>query len=313
MFTKPEPCASASRAAGTQRTSHAVELDRRLLAVEEHEPVLLQPVGDARLVDERRLEHDDEVRVGDRVVAADRPVGDAGERAQRRAAPLRAVLRKRLNALAVPQQRQRQDLGGRLGALAGARVPADLGQLASSQPLVERARPRASLSATASTTLAPPLTASPAAKIFGFGVRPVLVDGLEQRAELVARPLADRLHDRVDGDDELAAGDRLGPAAAALVGIAESHLCAADALDAVVADDRHGARQEADLDALVAGELDLVLVGRHLVLGPPVEQQRDVGAESLRLDRDVDGGVAAADDGDALSRRAAARRSSAAR
>src|SRR5205814_4541047 len=48
-----------------------------------------------------------------------------------------------------------------------------------------------------------------------------LVDGLEQRAELVARPLADRLHDRVDGDDELAAGDGLRPAAAALVRRAE--------------------------------------------------------------------------------------------
>ena len=60
-------------------------------------------------------------------------------------------------------------------------------------------------SRTAWTTLAPPLTASPAAKIFGFAVRPSVVDGLEQREELVARPLADRLHDRVDGNDELAA------------------------------------------------------------------------------------------------------------
>src|SRR6266511_4324874 len=37
----------------------------------------------------------------------------------------------------------------------------------------------------------------------------VPVDALEQRAELLARPLADRLHDRVHRDDELAAGHRL--------------------------------------------------------------------------------------------------------
>ena len=48
-----------------------------------------------------------------------------------------------------------------------------------------------------------------------------------------------------------------------------------------------------------ARELDLVLVRGHLVLGAPVEQQRDVGAEALGLDGDVDGRVAAADDGDA--------------
>ena len=42
-----------------------------------------------------------------------------------------------------------------------------------------------------------------------------------------------------------------------------------------------------------------MLVGRHLGLGAPVEEQRHVGAEPLRLDGDVDGGVAAADHGDA--------------
>ena len=107
--------------------------------------------------------------------------------------------------------------------------------------------------------------------------------------------------------------DRLRPAAAALVRSAEAHLDAADAFDAAVADEADGVREEAELDALVARELDLVLVRGHLVLGAPVEQERDVGAEPLRLDRDVDRGVAAADDGDAAARPTAARPSSAAR
>ena len=51
----------------------------------------------------------------------------------------------------------------------------------------------------------------------------------------------------------------------------------------------------------MARELDLVLVRGHLELGAPVEQERDVRAEPFRLDRDVDRGVAAADDGDAAA------------
>ena len=97
-------------------------------------------------------------------------------------------------------------------------------------------------------------------------------------------------------------GTGSGRPAAALVGVAEPHLRTADALDVAVADERDRVREEADLDAFAPRELDLVLVGRHLVLGAPVEQERDVGAEPLRLDGDVDGGVAAADDGDALRR-----------
>ena len=48
----------------------------------------------------------------------------------------------------------------------------------------------------------------------------------------------------------------------------------------------------------MACELDLVLIRRHFVFRAPVEKERDVGAEPLRLDRDVDGGVAAADHSD---------------
>ena len=140
MFTKPEPCAFR-RAASPARSARRRRPARAAAAspLKSTNPSGSQPVGDAGLVDERRLEHDDEIRVGDRVVPADRPVGDASERAQRRAAALRAVLRERLDALAVAQQREREDLGGRLGALAGARVPADLGHVRSSQRLVERA------------------------------------------------------------------------------------------------------------------------------------------------------------------------------
>ena len=249
---------------------------------------------------ERRLEHDDDVGIGDRVVAADRPVGDSGECAERRAAALRPVFRERLNALSVPHLRQRQDLGGRLGALAGARVPTDLGQLAHRNDSSSAATARFA-SRTAWTTLAPPLMASPAAKIFGFAVHAVLVDGLEQRQELLAGALADRLHDRVDGDDEFAARDRLRPPATTLVGVAESHLGTPDAVDVAVADEPDRVRQEADVDTFAPGQLDLVVVCGHLLLGAPVEHERHVRAEPLGLDRNVDRGVAAADDGDALS------------
>ena len=81
----------------------------------------------------------------DGVVAADRAVGNARERAQRRAAPLGPVLGERLDALARSQQREREHLGSGLRALAGARVPADLGQLASREAPVDRERRALSL------------------------------------------------------------------------------------------------------------------------------------------------------------------------
>ena len=99
-------------------------------------------------------------------------VRDARERAQRRAAPLGPVLRERLHALArraaAPARGsgQRSSRPGRRARASGSR----------SCPFIAATRRaprrRASPRATAWTTLAPPLTASPAAKIFGFEVRP---------------------------------------------------------------------------------------------------------------------------------------------
>ena len=87
------------RSAGTQRTSSR-RARRRAFGVQEQSPPGYSPSRDVDLAHERRLEHDDDVRVRDRVVAADRPVVDARVRAQRRAAPLRPVLGERLDALA---------------------------------------------------------------------------------------------------------------------------------------------------------------------------------------------------------------------
>ena len=98
--------------AGERLGGHAadvepVELRRHAVAVQEHEAVRREAVGDVDLVQQRRLQHDDDVGVRDRVVTPDRLVVDAGERAQRSAAPLGPVLRKRLDALAGVQQRRR--------------------------------------------------------------------------------------------------------------------------------------------------------------------------------------------------------------
>ena len=61
-----------------------------------------------------------------------------------------------------------------------------------------------------------------------------------------------------------------------------------------------GAREQADLDAFRARLLDLVRVRRHLGLRPAVEECDGLGAETSRLDRHVDRGVAAADHDDAV-------------
>ena len=250
-------------------------------------------------MDERRLEHDDEVRVGDRVVAADRPVGDARECAQRRAAPLRAVLGEGLHALAVAQQRQRQDLGGRLGALAGARMPADLGQLAHRSALVERASRALRLGHGLDDARA---AVDGVARGKDLRVRrpPLLVHRLRAASRNSSRgrwPIAFTTVSTGTTNSLPGTGSgRRRPLSSGAPSRISAQRTPSTRPSPTNAD---GVREEADLDALVAGELDLVLVRRHLVLGAPVEQERDVGAEPLRLDRDVDGGVAAADDGDA--------------
>ena len=238
--------------------------------------------------------------IGDRVVPADRPVGDARERAQRRAAALRAVLRERLHALAVPQQRQRQDLGGRLGALSRARVPADLGQ-AVHRSASSSARTARFASATAWTTLAPPLTASPAAKILAAVVRPCSSTASSRVANSSRGRWPIAFTTMSTGTTNSLPGTAPAPAAA-LVGRPQTHLRAADSSTRPSPTNATGLVRKR-ISTLPARELDLVLVRRHLVLRAPVEEERDVGAEPLRLDRDVDGGVAAADDGDTAADR----------
>ncbi len=126
-FTKSEPSVLASRCGRNAAHMEAVELGRRVLAVHEHDSFRLQSVRDARLVHERGLEHDDDVGIRDRVVPADRAIRDARERPQGRSTALRTVFGERLDTLPAAQQRQSEDLRSRLGALAGARMPADLG------------------------------------------------------------------------------------------------------------------------------------------------------------------------------------------
>ena len=74
-------------------------------AASRSEPARLQARRHVGLVQQRRLEHDDDVGRGDRVVPADRLVVVARERAKRRAAALGPVLGERLHALARLEQR----------------------------------------------------------------------------------------------------------------------------------------------------------------------------------------------------------------
>ena len=233
------------------------------------------------------------------MIASCRRIGrsaTARERPQRRSAPFWAVLGKRLDALPAAQQRQREDLRSRLRALARARMPADLGHPVhrSVSSSVETAR---FASVTAWTTLAPPLTASPAANLRVLGAA-LLVDGLEQGSELVAWLLADRLDDGVDGITNSLPGTGSGRRRPLSSG-APSRISAQRTPSTCPSPTNATRLVRKRISTPRACELDLVLVGRHLLLGPPVEQEGDVRTEPLRLDRDVDGGVPATDDGDA--------------
>ena len=211
-----------------------------------------------------------------------------------------------------PHLRQRQDLGGRLGALAGARMPADLGQLAHRNDSSSAATARFA-SRTAWTTLAPPLTASPAAKIFGFAVLPSSSTGLEQRrgtrraaaGRSPSRPCRRGRRIRCPGSAPAAGGRSRRGRRVASRRTGRPHVPSPTNPTGFV-------RKRISTPSRRASSTSCVVCG-HLLLRAPVEQERHVGAEPLRLDRDVDRGVAAADDGDAAPRRQAARRSSAAR
>src|SRR5436309_2555162 len=58
---------------------------------------------------------------------------------------------------------------------------------------------------------------------------------------------------------------------------------------------------EEDFTAVGFGELLLELIGRHIVLASAVNQNRALRAQALRLSDGVNRGIAAADDGNAVS------------
>ena len=205
MFTKPEPSAAARRVGGHARTSTPASSGGRLLGVEEHEALRLR--ARRRRPPRATSDGSSTTTTSGSVIVSWRRIGRSETRVNARSgAPRRSgpYSGNACTPLPFAQQRQREDLGGRLGALAGARVPADLGQLAH--------RSDSSSARDGALCLAHGLDDAGAAVDGVAGgedlrVRgpSVLVDGLEQRSELLARPLADRLDDRVDRHDELAA------------------------------------------------------------------------------------------------------------
>ena len=116
--------------------------------------------------------------------------------------------------------------------------------------------------------------------------------------------LADGADDRVGLDDEVAALDGHGAAAAGTVGLAELHAHAVQLLAAVGVDgDALRGGEEDHLDALAERLLDLERLGRHLVAGAAVDELDVLGALAQRGAGAVDRGVATADDDDVVAER----------
>src|SRR5450759_4068860 len=111
--------------------------------------------------------------------------------------------------------------------------------------------------------------------------------------------LADRRDDLVALNDELAALDGHGAAAAGGVGLAELHAQHLDAGDLVggVGKDAHGRAEQLQLDALLLGLVDLGVVGGHLLARPAVQAGDLFGALAHGSAAGVHSGKAAADDG----------------
>ena len=116
-----------------------------------------------------------------------------------------------------------EQLRSGLRALSCARMPADLDQVRLPQVRVDRARRELGAADGLDDGRSRRWIASPAVKYFGFPVRPSCVDrdrvtdeldAVDPREELSARPLADRLDDRVAVEQELGARDLLRAARA---------------------------------------------------------------------------------------------------
>ena len=115
---------------------------------------------------------------------------------------------------------------------------------------------------------------------------------------------ADREDDAVALELELAAGHRHRAAAARRVGLAQLHPLAAHAAHALLAVVEHldRAGQPVELDAFLAGVMDLLGPRRRLGLAAAVDAVDLLGAEPQRHAHRVHRGVAGADHGDALAR-----------
>ena len=113
--------------------------------------------------------------------------------------------------------------------------------------------------------------------------------------------LAQRRDDGIHVQLELGTGDGLGAGSSAGIRCAQLHLHAFDGLDlAALCDDLGGSGQEHDLNTFFFGGQYLHLVGRHLVPAAAVDDGH-FAAQAAGRSGGVDGGVAAADDGDALA------------
>src|SRR5437867_2112538 len=115
------------------------------------------------------------------------------------------------------------------------------------------------------------------------------------------RDLADRRDDGVALDRVVRPLDGHGATPARRIRLAERHALEFETADAaVLLDDLHGRGVEVELDALVLGVVDLAVVRAHLFARAPVDNA-DLGAETSRRARAVEGREPAADDDDAIA------------
>ncbi len=111
--------------------------------------------------------------------------------------------------------------------------------------------------------------------------------------------LADRREDVVGGHHELAAGNRDGPASSARIRLAELHLEALDTRQqALLHHDSGGRGQKAERHPLRDRRVDLLLVGRHLLTLPAIDDLDRRCLEPERRARGLDRRGSAADHDD---------------
>jgi hypothetical protein len=140
--------------------------------------------------------------------------------------------------------------------------------------------------------------------LVGRDVAPRIELQLRGLADDRVRVGADRIHDHVRLDLELAARLRDRPPPPGLVGLAEHHPDAAHAphVPVVVAEQLDRAHEPLELDALLLGVMDFLGAGRRLLAAATVQAVDLLGAESQAHPHRVHGRVAGADHRDATPR-----------